>query len=85
MHFPFEVKVDSPESNNQLDEYVKHAKNMTPPPVIFTLSETEIRPSPSQPENFQIGWLSWMNLAGATSSGQPPLFAAALPRQPIRR
>ena len=60
-----EVKVDSPESGAQLDVYAEHARHQKPSPVIFTLSKSEIRPAHLHPKDFEIGWLSWQNLATA--------------------
>jgi hypothetical protein len=60
-----EVKVDSPENGRQLDVYADHTLLETSPPVIFTLSKSEVRPFAGHPPSVQIGWLSWKDLAAA--------------------
>ena len=58
-----EVKVDSPENGDQLDVYADHARHRTPRPVIFTLSKSEVHTPGRHPDGFEIGWLSWRDLA----------------------
>ncbi len=60
-----EVKVDSPESDGQLDVYADHARQRERRPAIFTLSKSEVRVADRHPKDFEIGWLSWKDLAAS--------------------
>jgi hypothetical protein len=63
-----EVKAETGEHGEQLDDYAAHATHADPPPSIFTLSKYDIRKEKHLLKG--IGWLEWKSLAGAIEEGE---------------
>jgi hypothetical protein len=58
-----EVKAETGEHGEQLDDYAAHASQISPTPCIFTLSKYDIRQIKHLTKG--IGWLKWRSVARA--------------------
>ena len=59
-----EVKVDAPETGDQLDVYAKHAESKEPTPAVITLARGEVRPT--------VAALTWNDLSDSIDATSAP-------------